>query len=120
MDTMRGKDADPAAEAGALLLLDEPTTGLHPPRREAPAHRAAGARRSRAQRRRHRTQSRRLEIRRLDPRGWTRGGSNGGRIVAEGTPEQVAAADTETSPFLRDSIAGEEKVIALAAEDAAS
>ncbi|MYR95494.1 excinuclease ABC subunit A, partial [Streptomyces sp. ScaeMP-e83] len=30
------------------------------------------------------------------------GGPDGGRIVAEGTPEQLAAADTATAPYLRE------------------
>ncbi|MDE6854783.1 MAG: excinuclease ABC subunit UvrA, partial [Muribaculaceae bacterium] len=30
------------------------------------------------------------------------GGSGGGRIIASGTPEEVAATDSPTAPFLRD------------------
>ncbi len=29
------------------------------------------------------------------------GGVGGGRIIAEGTPEEVAATDSPTAPFLR-------------------
>ena len=30
------------------------------------------------------------------------GGAAGGRIVAEGTPEEVAAGDTPSAPYLRE------------------
>ena len=33
------------------------------------------------------------------------GGKNGGRIIATGTPEQVAATDSPTAPFLREELA---------------
>ena len=37
------------------------------------------------------------------------GGTNGGKIVAEGAPEQIAACNTETSRFLREKLSGNKK-----------
>ncbi|WP_233256535.1 excinuclease ABC subunit UvrA [Opitutus sp. ER46] len=96
-------DAGPAAR-GALLLLDEPTTGLH----------------------RHDVKRLLSVLQALVDRGhsvvviehnldvlksadWLieigpEAGAGGGRIVAEGTPEDVAQVETATSPFLREAL----------------
>jgi excinuclease ABC subunit A len=112
-----------SGDAGALLLLDEPTTGLH----------------------RHDVGKLLDVLQALVERGhslvviehnvdvlrsadWIleigpEAGAGGGRIVAAGTPEDVAAAGVATSPFLLAALAGEgptEGGALHAAEDAPS
>jgi excinuclease ABC subunit A len=90
---------------GALLLLDEPTTGLH----RHDVKRLLGV----LQRIVDRGHSivvieHNLDV--LKSCDWILevgpdAGINGGQIVAEGPPEELARADTATSPFLRDAFA---------------
>ena len=116
--------ASDAQTKGALLLLDEPTTGLH--RHDVKrlievlqtlvdhGHSVVVIEHN-------------LDV--LKSADWLvevgpEAGSAGGRIIAEGTPEAVARVATATSPFLQDALGigrtADESPLPLAAEDAAA
>ena len=112
-------DGVPETKSGALLLLDEPTTGLH----RHDVKRLLGVLHALVDRG-HSVIVIEHNLDILKSADWLLeigpdAGVNGGRIVAEGTPEQVAAADTETSTFLRTALARTDEYLPLAAEDAA-
>jgi len=91
---------EPRPEA-ALLLLDEPTTGLH----RHDVKRLLGVLNALVERG-HSVVVIEHNLDVLKSADWIleigpEAGAGGGRIAAEGTPEDVAAADTATSPFLR-------------------
>jgi excinuclease ABC subunit A len=100
-----GDKPRPTQPAGALLLLDEPTTGLHRhdvKRLLAVLHALVDRGHSVV------VIEHNLDV--LKSADWILeigpdAGANGGRIIAEGTPEQVAATTTATSPFLRAALA---------------
>ncbi len=94
-----------ASSAGALILLDEPTTGLHrhDVRRLLGVLQALVARGHSVVVIEHN-----LDV--LKSADWLievgpDAGAAGGRVVAEGTPEEVARAATATSPFLLSALA---------------
>ena len=109
--------------AAALLLLDEPTTGLH----RHDVKRLLGVLNALVERG-HSVVVIEHNLDVLKSADWIleigpEAGAAGGRIVAEGTPEDIAAADTATSPFLRASLAGSSPFTVhgaelMAAEDA--
>jgi excinuclease ABC subunit A len=92
------------AAAGALLLLDEPTTGLHRhdvSRLLSVLHALADRGHSVI------VIEHNLDV--LKSADWIlevgpEAGANGGQIVAEGPPEIIATANTATSPFLREAL----------------
>jgi excinuclease ABC subunit A len=91
---------EPRPEA-ALLLLDEPTTGLH----RHDVKRLLGVLNALVERG-HSVVVIEHNLDVLKSADWIleigpEAGAAGGRIVAEGTPEDIAIADTATSPFLR-------------------
>ncbi|HXC02963.1 MAG TPA: excinuclease ABC subunit UvrA [Opitutaceae bacterium] len=114
-----------SAPAGALLLLDEPTTGLH----RHDVKRLLGVLNALVERG-HSVVVIEHNLDVLKSADWIleigpEAGSAGGRIVAEGTPEDIAAVDTATSPFLRAALADSSRFQVqgsrlLAAEDPGS
>jgi excinuclease ABC subunit A len=107
---------------GALLLLDEPTTGLHRhdvKRLLGVLQRIVDAGHSVV------VIEHNLDV--LKSADWIvevgpEAGADGGKIVAEGTPEDIAAANTATSPFLQEALGGpsSREVGLVAAEDPAA
>jgi len=101
-----GGAAESPPASGALLLLDEPTTGLH--KRDVQVLLAV------LQRLVDRGHSIVVIEHNLDvlmAADWILeigpdAGAQGGRVVAEGTPEAVAASATATAPYLRAALAG--------------
>ncbi len=94
--------SEPAGNA--LLLLDEPTTGLH--RHDVKV--LLGVLQALIDRG-HSVVVIEHNLDVLKAADWILeigpgSGSDGGRIVVEGTPEDVAAAETATSPFLREAL----------------
>ena len=96
---------EPNFAPGALLLLDEPTTGLHKhdvQRLLAVLHRLVDRGHSVI------VIEHNLDV--LRSADWIlevgpEAGAQGGRIVATGTPEDIARSDTATAPFLRAALA---------------
>ena len=91
-------------QAAALLLLDEPTTGLH----RHDVKRLLSVLQALVDRG-HSVVVIEHNVDVLKSADWLievgpEAGAAGGRIVAEGTPEDVAATNTATSPFLREAL----------------
>ncbi len=100
-----GRIGGTAAPAHALLLLDEPTTGLH----TDDVRRLVGVLQSLVERG-HSLVVIEHNIHVLKSADWIieigpGAGDRGGQVVAEGTPEAVAKAATATAPFLREALA---------------
>ncbi|MGH7943561.1 MAG: excinuclease ABC subunit UvrA [Opitutaceae bacterium] len=95
------KTHNPQPSPGALLLLDEPTTGLH----RHDVKRLLAVLQALVERG-HSVVVIEHNLDVLKSADWLieigpDAGASGGKIVAEGPPEIVAASDTATSPFLR-------------------
>ncbi|HEX2855131.1 MAG TPA: excinuclease ABC subunit UvrA [Opitutaceae bacterium] len=119
------RNPKPPVTSGALLLLDEPTTGLH----RHDVKRLLGVLQALVDHG-HSVVVIEHNLDVLKSADWIleigpEAGAGGGRIVAEGAPETVAAADTATSPFLRTAL-GESNPLGyfpseqIAAEEAGS
>jgi excinuclease ABC subunit A len=96
-----GHTAQTAPVAGALLLLDEPTTGLH----RHDVHRLLGVLQALVEKG-HSLVIIEHNLDVLKSADWIlevgpEAGADGGRIVAEGTPEDIARSRTATAPFLQ-------------------
>ena len=90
------------ATGKTLYILDEPTTGLHFRRRRQAAAGAQAPGRRGQHGGRDRAQSGRYQDRRLGHRSWARRRGRRWRVIAEGTPEQVADCEQSyTGQFLR-------------------
>jgi len=91
---------------GTLYILDEPTIGQHledVARLSGVLHRLVGAGHSVLVVEHHTQLLARCDwLLELGPVG----GPQGGRIIAEGTPEQVATGETPTAPYLRQALMG--------------
>ncbi len=92
------------SSGGALLLLDEPTTGLH----RHDVKRLISVLQALVDRG-HSVVVIEHNLDVLKSADWLievgpEAGSEGGRIIAEGPPEEVARATTATSPFLREAL----------------
>ncbi len=109
----------PASPSGALLLLDEPTTGLH----RHDVKRLLGVLQTLVDRG-HSVVVIEHNLDVLKSADWIievgpEAGAGGGRIIAEGPPESVARSRSATAPFLADALAfglRRETVPLLAAE----
>jgi len=112
---------DPDGGTGSLLLLDEPTTGLH----KHDVKRLLGVLQALVDRGHSIVMiEHNLDV--LLAADWIievgpDAGPQGGRIVAEGTPEDLARTKTATAPFLRRTLEQSRSFgrLPLAAEDAA-
>jgi excinuclease ABC subunit A len=93
-----------ASSSHAMILIDEPTTGLH----RADVKRLIGVLQSLVDAGNSLIViEHNIDI--LKVADWIielgpEAGSNGGKITAEGTPEQIAVADCETAPYLREAL----------------
>jgi excinuclease ABC subunit A len=98
--------SEAAGSAGAMILLDEPTTGLH----RHDVKRLLGVLQSLVDRG-HSVVVIEHHLDVLKSADWILeigpgAGTAGGRIVAEGPPETAAAAPTATAPYLRAALGG--------------
>ena len=118
-DASDAPSTPPAPSTGALILLDEPTTGLHRhdvKRLLAALHALVDAGHSLV------VIEHNLDV--LKSADWIlevgpEAGAAGGQIIAEGPPEFILRSTTATTPFLMAALATEVESLPLAAESAA-
>ena len=118
-DASDAPSTPPAPSTGALILLDEPTTGLHRhdvKRLLAALHALVDAGHSLV------VIEHNLDV--LKSADWIlevgpEAGAAGGQIIAEGPPEFILRSTTATTPFLMAALATEAESLPLAAESAA-